>query len=510
MEYLSQILARNVRELPDRLFLIDGDTQLTYAAFSAQTARLANVLRARGVSKGDRVGLYLPSNAMMAIGFWACQRLGAVPAPLSAMLRHNELRRVLAQADLSAMIADSTTYPYFSEIEAEFPTFTCHVAAESDTGLLAEMAAAPDLIQDVPCAREDMAALFFSSGTTGTPKGIEQPQFGHVSTLRDMMVSHRSRYGRETYLCAVPLFTNFGLTVTLNLGLYTGGTVILHDRWETANVLGDISRYRATYFGGTPTMYVYLTNDYDPATHDLTSLRVCTTGGAPVPQSIVERFEALSGARVTQVYGSTETLGQNVMEPTVGIRKAGSTGVPVGSSFITIVDDEGAPRPTGEIGEVIIGGDCVSLGYFRTPDETAKAFGPLGWASGDLGYVDDDGYLFIVDRKKDVIITGGHNIFPIEVETALYRHPAVEMCAVVGRPDESKGEIPVAIVVCSSQSDVSGKDIQMFLRENLAAYKVPREIHFIDEMPVEAAKIRKRDLVEALKQGDLARFRRKP
>jgi long-chain acyl-CoA synthetase len=323
-----------------------------------------------------------------------------------------------------------------------------------------------------------------------------------------MMVSHRTRYGDETYLCAVPLFTNFGLTVTLNLCLYTGGTIVLHERWDTQKVLTDIGRYRATYFGGTPTMYVYMVGAHDPARHDLSSLRICTTGGSPVPQPVIQRFEELSGVKVAQVYGATETCGQNVMEPTAGIRKPGSTGVPVGSSRIHIVGDDGGELPVGEIGEVVIGGDCVAKGYWGDPEATAEVFTPLGWKSGDLGYLDADGFLFIVDRKKDVIITGGHNIYPLEVESTLYRHPAVAMCAVVGAPDAQKGEIPVAVIVLAEGATVTEEEIRQYCRAELAAYKAPRRVEFIDDMPVEAAKIRKRELVEALKAGSLDRFRR--
>jgi long-chain acyl-CoA synthetase len=514
MEILSQMLARNVRLVPERAFIVTDAESITYREFSERTARLANVLAARGVGKGDRVGLYLPSTPLMAVGFWACQRLGAIPAPLSAMFRHAELRKIVERTGLKAVIADGSTWPYFSEIRAEFSTLeTCLVAdgrgPDGDGGDLdALMASAPPDFADAACAFDDTASLFFTSGTTGTPKGTAQTHFNLLSTMRDMMVSHRTRYGQEVYLCAVPLFTNFGLTVTLNLCLYTGGTIVLHERWDTQKVMADIGRYRATYFGGTPTMYVYMVNEHDPARHDLSSLRICTTGGSPVPQPVIQRFEELSGVKVAQVYGATETCGQNVMEPTAGLRKPGSTGVPVGSSRIVILDDDGNELPAGEIGEVIIGGDCVAKGYFGDPEATAEAFTPLGWKSGDLGYLDADGYLFIVDRKKDVIITGGHNIYPLEVESVLYRHPAVAMCAVVGAPDAEKGEIPVAVIVLAEGASATAEDIRAYCREHLAAYKAPRRVEFVDHMPVEAAKIRKRELVNALKEGGLDRFRK--
>ena len=511
METLSAMLARNLDLLPDRDFIVtDGET-ISYREFGARTAKLANVLSARGIGKGDRVALYLPSNPLMTVGFWACQRIGAIPSPVSAMFRHAELRKVIDKAGMKALIADSSTYAYFSEIRDEFSRLEhCLVAGgNGDDDLDRLMAEAEPQFDDVACAHSDIASLFFTSGTTGTPKGTAQSHFAILSTLRDMMVSHRSRYGREVYLCAVPLFTNFGLTVTLNLCLYAGGTIVLHERWDTQKVLDDISRYRATYFGGTPTMYVYMVNEYDAVRHDLSSLRICTTGGSPVPQPVIRKFEEFSGVKVAQVYGATETCGQNVMEPTAGIRKPGSSGLPVGSSRIVIVDDDLNPLPQGEVGEVVIGGDCVADGYLNDPDATAEAFTALGWKSGDLGYVDEDGFLFIVDRKKDVIITGGHNIYPLEVESALYRHPAVAMCAVVGAPDEEKGEIPVAVVVRAQGADASEEDLRSWCREELSAYKAPRRVEFIDDMPVEAAKIRKRDLVEALREGGLDKYRRR-
>lgn len=510
MHNLSHLLARNVQLAPDRDFIVSEAETLTYREFDERTARLANVLARHGIGKGDRVGLYLPSTPLMAVAFWACQRLGAIPAPLSAMFRHSELRKILARTGMNAIVADTETWAYFCEIRGEFPDLrACFVqgGGHGAESLQALMAAAEPSFADIVCDQSDVACLFFTSGTTGTPKGIAQTHFSVLSTLRDMMVSHRTRFGEEVYLCAVPLFTNFGLTVTLNLCLYTGGTIVLHDRWDTERVMTDIGRYQATYFGGTPTMYVYMVNSHEPARHDLSSLRICTTGGSPVPQPVIKRFEELSGVKVAQVYGATETCGQNVIEPTLGVRKAGSAGLPVGSSRVTILDDDDNELPRGAVGEVIIGGDCIAQGYWDDPDATAAAFGPLGWRSGDLGYVDEDGFLFIVDRKKDLIIAGGHNIYPLEVESVLYCHPAVAMCAVVGMPDTEKGEIPVAVVVLDKDAAATPQELREWCRKELSAYKVPRRVEIIRHMPVEAAKIRKRDLVEALKGEGLDKYR---
>ena len=512
METLDAMLRRNLETVPDRTFLITGDQHLTYAGFADQVARMATALAAQGIGRGDRVGLYLPSTPVMAVAFWACQRLGAVPAPLSAMLRHAEIGRILDGADLAALIADTQTWAYLSQGAMSLPP-CCLVAGGAAPGAIdldTACADAEPLLTPAPVRLADTAALFFSSGTTGTPKAIAQSHFALCSSWRDMMVVHGARHGEAVYLCAVPLFTNFGLNVHLNLCLYAGGTLVLHDRWDTEAVLLSMSRHQVTHFGGTPTMYVYIVGGYDTARHDLRSLKFCTTGGAPVPQPVIESFERMSGARVSQVYGATEVCGQAVMEPHFGPRKPGTTGLPVGSSRVVILGEDGQPLPAGEVGEVVIGGDCLSSGYAGNPQATAETFGPQGWLSGDLGLLDEDGFLFIMDRKKDVIFAGGHNVYPLEVESTLYRHPAVAVCAVVGVPDAVKGEMPVAVVVRAPGSTVTAEDLRLWCRESLAAYKAPRRVEFIDEMPVEAAKIRKRALVEALRDGTMDQFRARP
>ncbi len=499
MECLNQMLARNARSLVDKTFLIAESESLTYSEFDRRVSQLANVFAQFGVRKGDPVGLYLPSTPLMVVAFWACQKLGAIPVPMSAMYRATELRNVVNTTRLSTMLTDDETFSRVDAIRHELPSLMCVlVDGDGRTGqpaLTDLMAAAPAEFAPIICAPDDIAALFFTSGTTGVPKGTIQTQLNQYSTLRDMMSFHRTRFGAETYNCAAPLFSNLGMTVTINLCMFSGGTVVLHDRWKTDQVLDAIGRHRVTFLAGTPTMFVYMVNEFDPARHDLSSLRMCTNGGAPVSSVVAGKFEAISGAPVIQVYGATETCGQNVMEPVIGIRKPGSAGVPVGSSRIEVIDDDGNQVPHGTIGEVVIGGDTVARGYWNDPEASALVFTSTGWKSGDLGYLDDDGYLFIVDRKKDVIISGGHNIYPIEVENILYQHPDVAMCAVVGLPDDAKGEIPVAVIVLKEGRVADSQSTIEFCRIRLSAYKCPRAVFFIDEMPMGAGKIRKQELL---------------
>jgi acyl-CoA synthetase (AMP-forming)/AMP-acid ligase II len=507
METLPEMLARNVRMIGGRTFIVSDRGTLTYAEFDARVSRLANVLHGRGVAKGQPVGLYLPGDLLMALGFWACQKLGAVPIPMAAMYRRDEAAAIARRTDMACMLVAPATWTELAPARNDLPLLA-HIlsfgAADGVTDLEPLMAAAPDRIVPVAVAHDDLSAIFFTSGTTGTPKGTMQTHFSTHATLRDMMAFHRTRHAREVYMCGVPLFTNFGLTVNLNLCVYTGGTIVLHERWDTRRVLDAVKQYRCTYLAGTPTMIVYLVREFDKARDDVSSLRLCTTGGSPVPKEVIAKFEAVGGAPALQVYGATETCGQNVIEPLYGHRKPGATGVPVGSSHITIVNDAGEPVPSGTVGEVVIGGDCVAKGYWRDAEATAKAFTPRGWLSGDVGYVDDEGYLFLVDRKKDIIIAGGFNILPLEVETALYRHPAVAVCALLGQPDAAKGEIPVAVVQRTKEgAAATGADLIAHCRAQLSAYKAPRHIYFIDEMPLRAGKIRKRELADWIAAGIL-------
>ena len=294
------------------------------------------------------------------------------------------------------------------------------------------------------------------------------------------------------------MFNNFGATCLMNQSIHAGGTLVLHERWDTRHVLDAIRLHKVTYTAGTPTMFVYLCNEFDPARDDLSSLRLAVTGGAPVPVGILKQFNEAFGVPLMQIYGATESTGYNTGEPLIGVRKWGSAGVPIGSSTISIVDDAGRSLPAGERGEVLIAGDCVGKGYWDDAQASANAFTAAGWLSGDIGYLDEDGYLFIVDRKKDLIISGGYNIYPLEVEDLLYQHPGVAVCALVGVADAVKGEIPVAVVVArpGTPSDAaSAADIIDFCRRHIAAYKAPRQVYFVAEMPLgPSGKILKREL----------------
>lgn len=500
MQATTELLAASVRDAPDRVFLVEGDRTLTYRELDAAAARLANVLAERGAGPGTPVGLYLPSCTELAIGYHAAQRLGAIAVPMNPMYRRREVADVVARTGMPVLVTDDDGIDVATPDGDAWPTVLKHGAPDPRALPLDELLAAASPLRDpIRADPEDVAALFFTSGTTGRPKGAMQSHRGIYFTVRDMDSYNRFRFGAEVLLAVLPIFNNFGATCLMMAALYNAGTLVLHRRWDTDRVLADIARHRVTFLAGTPTMFVYMWKGYDPARHDLSSMRLAVAGGAPVAPRVLDAAERELGLTVTQIYGATESCGYVTGEPVVGVRRRGSAGPAFGSSTITVVDDDGAPLPTGEVGEIVIGGDCLGVGYWRDAEATAAAFTPLGWRSGDLGHLDDEGYLWVVDRKKDVIISGGYNIHSLEVEDVLYRHPAVGMCALVGLPDEVRGERAVAFVVPAGPvHEGLAEDVVGFCRDELAAYKVPREVRFVDDLPLgPSGKILKRELRDA-------------
>ncbi len=504
MEALNDILRLRAKMLGDKPFLLAGDKTLTYAALDQSAARLAHVLRAHGVRQGDPVGLYLPSCVEFAIGYYAAQKLGAIATSVSALYRLREVCAIVERTGMKLILTDRTTREMAEQARQQVPvlehilSFGTADAQSCET----QMARHPPSFDDASCGMDDIAALFFTSGTTAAPKGTMQSHKSMFATLRDMNVYCGTSLGTETYLGVLPLFNNFGATCNMNAALFCGGSVVLQPRWDTEQVLQAIGEHRATIMIGTPTMFIYMLRAYDPQRHDLSSLRIGITGGAPVSPQVLEDFERVTGVPVVQIYGATESVGYVTGEPYLGIRKKGSAGLAFGGTRIAIVDADNKELPAGEIGEVRISGDCVVPGYWRDPETNRRIFTDKGWLSGDLGYVDDDGYLFIVDRKKDVIISGGYNIFPLEVEDLLYQHASVAVCAVVGVPDEVKGEIPVACIIRKQGEDVGADELIAYCREHLAVYKAPRRVIFMEAFPLgPSGKILKRELREQLKAG---------
>ena len=494
--------------LRNRPFMICEQGETTFGEFDALSGRLANVLLAHGIGRGDVVGLYLPSCPLLSAGYFACQKIGAIAAPIPGMNRAHEVRPILERTQMRVMVADThTAVEAVRARQAAGQEVTILVTGDPVAGAVPldpALDQANAHCPPVPLRPDDPAALFFTSGTTGAPKGAVQTQRSITTTLRDMAVHAGLRWDREVFLCALPVFNNFGATVMVNGAIFNGARLVMLERWDTQKVLDAITRHRVTYMAGAPTMFLYMLREFDARRHDLSSMRLGVAAGAPVSPEILTQFEETTGVPILELYGATEVSGGATAQPLIGVRKRGSAGVPLGASRIAIVDEAGAPLPQGEAGEVRVSGEIVGAGYWGDKETTAASFSDAGWLSGDLGYLDEDGYLFIVDRKKDVIISGGFNIYPIEVEDLLFRHPDVGVCAVIGVPDSVKGEIPAAVLIPRADRSLDATALLAFCRENLAAYKVPRRLFTVGEMPHgPTGKILKRTLRDWLAEGRL-------
>ena len=498
MQTLSELLRSHARHFRHKTYLVCEDKSWTYGEYFSQVEKLAKVLVEHGVSKGQPVCLYLPSRPELAFAYHACQLIGAIATPMSSMYRSAELNKILARTGASVLITDTERAPLVRRVRAGLATLQ-HLlvfggddqAAPLEDLLLRTV---PHLPEDT-VGPEDVAALFFTSGTTGEPKGAMQNQRNILAAIRGGEVYTACASGKEVFLGVLPLFNNFGATVVLNGALYNGGTLVLRERWDVDGVVADIERHKISVFFGTPTMFTFLLKAYDPQRHDLSSLRLCLAGGAVLVPSLVEEFEKKLKTRLINIYGATEASTYVTAEPLMGPRIPGSVGLPIGNTAISVLDDGGSPVERGQTGEIAIRGDTVGPGYWQDVKATEIAFRNDAWLSGDIGFVDDQDHLHIIDRKKDVIISGGYNIYPIEVEDVLYKRDDVYLCALIGAPDEEKGELPVAYVVAAAGKSPTADELIAHCRTHLAAYKAPRRVVFKDALPLgPTGKILKKEL----------------
>jgi long-chain acyl-CoA synthetase len=501
VETVPQLLESAARWWPDHPMLEFGDRIFTYAEVNADANRFARALTAIGVEPDAAVALLLPSRPVFVTAYYGVMKAGAVVAPLNAMFTPAEVTSmvdylgatvVVTTPDLAAT-AVAAAQQTEQAVQVVVWDHKAGSAPEGTTDLYA-LAAATNAGDPAPSSRPDaVAAIFHTSGTTGRPKGAAQLHANIVLGGRQMVAHSGWRFRSERVVCPLPLFNNFGSTAILNMAVSAVATVVLVERWDSEAVLTAMSAGGARMVG-TPTMYIYLLQGHDPNVHGDISLQPCIVGGQTMPVEARQAFEERFGCRLLNLYGATETHALAVT-PLHGDYPDGSVGQPIGQGTVHVEDNEGREVAPGVVGELVLGGDTVCAGYWRDPERTAESFGPHGWRSGDLGYRDAAGYVFVVDRKKDLIITGGANIYPAEIEQVLYEHDEVVVAAVIGMPDPAKGEIPKAFVVRKPHAVVTTEELLQFLQCRLAKYKCPREIEFVETLPTSpVGKILKREL----------------
>jgi long-chain acyl-CoA synthetase len=457
-----------------------GGTTLTYGDLDDLSARVATLLREHGLEPGDRVGVMLPNVLEFPPAYYGVLRAGGVVVPMNVLLKRREIAFYLEDSGAKLLLA---WHGFLGDAEAgaaDAGTELIAVEPEAFAATLEGLAPAPEM---AAVGDDDTAVILYTSGTTGKPKGAE---LSHVNLLRNADVSARTNttVGEgDIVLGALPLFHSFGQTVSMNASVLVGACLTLVPKFDPGEALETMARDGVTHFYGVPTMYGALLHHPGHEDYDLSTLRVCMTGGSSMPVEVLRGFEEAFGTIVLEGYGLSETSPVSSCNHPDMERKPGSIGTPIEGVEMRIVDENDAEVARGEVGEIVIRGHNIMKGYWGRPDATAEAMRGGWFHSGDLGKVDEDGYFYVVDRKKDMIIRGGYNVYPREVEELLFEHPAIREAAVVGVPHDQWGEEVGAAVVLEPGEEVAPEEISAWVRERIAAYKYPRVVWFLDELP---------------------------
>jgi long-chain acyl-CoA synthetase len=541
---LGQMLERSAAEYPDNVAVVFINNKITYATLDEMANRFANVLEKLGVRKGDRVALHMPNTPQMVFAYYGTVKLGAVAVMFNPLYSPREIEHQLRDSDAKVMLILDLMWPMvktaleeakpehlivthvkdylrfplnllqpvkakkegtFVEVDMDASSFGLKGMHELKE-LMAQASPQRPAVEINPA--EDLAVFQYTGGTTGVSKGAMLTHRNLVSNVNQCLAWFPDiKLGKEIILCTLPFFHSYGMTVDMNFGVLSGSTLVLIPNPRDLHmVLKAITKHRPTLFPGVPAMYIALINnpDVQSGKMDVTSIRACLSGAAPLPVEVQQEFERLTGGKLVEGYGLSESSPVTHANPLEGIRKAGSIGMPVPNTEVKIVDLEDRTKelPLGEIGELAVKGPQVMKGYWNMPDETENVMDDEGWLyTGDIARADDTGFFYIVDRKKDMIIASGYNIYPRDVEEVIFEHPKVEDVAVAGIPDPRRGETVKAYVVLKQGETASEEEIIAFCRDKLSKYKVPTAVEFRTELPkTMVGKVLRRVLIEEEKK----------
>ena len=520
---LASVLEQHARRRPDAEALVCGDTRLTYLQLNAWANQIANGLVASGIRPRDHIALLCPNLPYFPAVYFGILKAGATVVPLNVLLKPREIAYHLRDSDAKALFCFEGT-PQLPMAEAAkaavavvpscsrlivLPSLRAAAGSapagdSGDEAITLEQFTAGQrtVFETFNTAPDDTAIILYTSGTTGQPKGAE---LTHVNMVMNGMVSAElcagssGENGRHATAVTLPLFHATAQTAQMIAYLHLGGTVVLLPRFEPASLLRVMESERITHWIGVPTMYWTLLNHARAEQLDVsaaaTSLRLVVSGGAPMPVELMKEFEQAFGVRIVEGYGLSETAPVATFNHLERPSKPGTVGQPIFAVEILVVDDRDAPVDTGQPGEVVIRGHNVMKGYYKRPEETAAAMRNGWFHTGDIGIMDADGYLSIVDRKTDMILRGGFNVYPREIEEVMLTHPAISLVAVIGVADARLGEEVKAFVVKRAGAELTEDELQAWCKEQFAAYKYPRLIEFRAELPTTATgKILKREL----------------
>jgi long-chain acyl-CoA synthetase len=525
---LTWLLDETASRYPGYTAFIYYGTKITYAQFSSYANRFAVGLQRLGIRKGDRVAIALPNIPQYPIAFYGALRVGAVVVPTNPLYTEREMQHQLADSDAKVIVMLDTFYPTVRKVRGN--TALEHIIITSPADFLPpilrtlyplsqrkarhpEPPLTPQELREdqtlhvmktmldthskggielfnlpVPASGSDLAVLQYTGGTTGLSKGAMLTHYNLLSNaMQTRYWTPKVTLGGEVTMCVAPFFHSYGLTVGMNLSILAAASMVLVPQFKAKDIVRDIHRYKPTLFPGIPTMYVAILREAGHHTEYLSSIKYCISGAAPLPAKVQNDFERASGAKLVEGYGLSEASPVTHCNPFTDERRAGSIGLPLPNVEAAILDPQtGKLLPPGEVGEIVVRGPNIMQGYWKREAET-KAIFIDGWMrTGDIGKMDEDGFFYIVDRAKDLIIASGFNVYPREVEEVLFQHPAVSEAAVVGVPDEYRGETVAAFVTLKpgfTPSEQMKEEILAFCKERLTPYKVPKKLEFRDSLP---------------------------
>ncbi|MDQ3803795.1 MAG: long-chain fatty acid--CoA ligase [Acidobacteriota bacterium] len=503
---LRELLELRAAAAPDKTFLsseADG-RDFTYREFDAAVNRTARLLRAAGVSKGDRVSLLLPNGAEYVIAYFACFKVGALAGPVNSLLKPDEIAYVVGDSEAKLLLVNTEFLPLTEGLRGRVPALKNILVFDDWDGATApHRAGVNEDWRDLHLTREDEAVIIYTSGTTGRPKGCLLTHGNLLANARQI-TAWLGFAEDDRLLTVMPLFHMNAVSVTTMSALYAGGSTVVSPRFSASRFWRVVSDYGVTSFGSVATMLSMLLATYPegvPADLDTRRLRFAMCGSAPVPAEVLRRFEETFGCLVVEGYGLSESTCRSTFNPPDARRRPGSCGLPIGNEM-RVVDEDDREVPDGEAGEIVLRGENVFKGYYKNEEATRRAFRGGWFHTGDVGYRDAEGFFYIVDRKSDMIIRGGENIYPREIDEVLYRHPAVAEAAAFGVPDELYGEEVAAFVVLRAGRAADAEEILAHCRAHLADFKCPKVVRFAASLPKgPTGKVLRRELARLYKES---------
>ena len=489
---LASLLTESAKRAADAPAIRLGEYELTYGRLDDASARMATLLREKGLQQGDRVGVFLPNVPPFPIAYYGVLRAGGTVVPMNVLLKRREIAFYLEDSGAKIILA---WHGFEEEARAgaeDAGAELIEVEPESFTRLLGGVDPSPGVAE---VSDDDTAVILYTSGTTGKPKGAELTH-ANLMTNADVCMRTTSEIGPgDVVFGGLPLFHSFGQTVAMNASLKVGACLSLVPKFDPGEALETMQRDGVTHFYGVPTMFGALLHHPERERFDTSSLRTCITGGASMPVEVLRGFEQAFGCIVLEGYGLSETSPVASSNHPDKERRPGSIGTPIEGVEMRVVDEDDKPVDQGEVGEIVIRGHNVMKGYWQRPDATEEAMRGGWFHTGDMARTDEEGYFFIVDRKKDLIIRGGYNVYPREVEEVLYEHPKIREAAVIGVPHDEWGEEIGAAVVLHDGEELSPQEVSSYVKERIAAYKYPRIVWFLDDLPKgPTGKILKREI----------------